>query len=288
MSVNAEEIALMQSFRTYLENIDLFAIVDAAVILAVLVLTLIFFIRRNNIKLAIAAFVYIVAFVVVGTISALSPTNILYLTYLVLRIVGFFLIVAFCVVYQQDLKAFCSKMGRWKDKSQLGYSVTDDDLRIAAGEIVKACQTMSKNDIGALIILAPDNVPNHILDTGTVLNAMVSSGLLQSIFNKNAPLHDGAVVIKDAHILGAGCFLPISQRTDISKDLGTRHRAAIGISEESNVLAIVVSEETGVISTIRKGEIKRYMTPEKLLEQIEGIYGIDYMSRGQKKRKNDE
>ncbi|MEG1509770.1 MAG: DNA integrity scanning protein DisA nucleotide-binding domain protein, partial [Clostridia bacterium] len=88
--------------------------------------------------------------------------------------------------------------------------------------------------------------------------------------------HDGAVVVKGNCILSAGCFLPLTQETNISKELGTRHRAAIGISEESDVLSIVVSEETGIISTVTNGEIKRYMTPEKLYEEIINAFGINY------------
>ena len=122
-------------------------------------------------------------------------------------------------------------------------------------------------------------MPSHILDSGTELDALVSSRLLESLFNTKAPLHDGAVVVKGNRTLSAGCFLALTQDTTVSKELGTRHRAAIGITEESDVLAIVVSEETGVISIASHGKIKRYMTPDKLYEQIEIAYGINYKSK---------
>ena len=108
----------------------------------------------------------------------------------------------------------------------------------------------------------------------------ISCGLLESIFNTRAPLHDGAVVVKGNKILAAGCFLPLSQEVNIAKELGTRHRAAIGITEENNdIFAIVVSEETGVISTVMSGKIKRYMTPDSLSEQIEQAFGISARPR---------
>lgn len=276
----------MSDFITYFKNLDYFAIVDAVVIIIVATMVLLFLKRRNSIKLAILFAIYALIYVTVVIVTTLSEKNILYITLKILGFGWFVLAMVFAVVYQQDLKAMLGRFSRWNErKDNLGFTHnTDDDLRNAASEIVKACQTMSKNDIGALILLAQNSLPQHVLETGTNLNALVSSGLLQSIFNTKAPLHDGAVVIRDNCILAAGCFLPISQRTDISKELGTRHRAAIGITEETDVLAIVVSEETGVISTVLKGQITRYMTPEKLLEQIESVYKIDYIKRAKSKK----
>ena len=162
--------------------------------------------------------------------------------------------------------------------------MTEEKLTDSANEIVRACQNMAKNDIGALIIIARSAVPPHLLDTGTALNANISAGLLESIFSTKGPLHDGAVVIKADKLLSAACFLPLSQEVGIAKELGTRHRAAIGITEESDVFAIVVSEETGIISVVSGGQIKRYMTPEKLYEEIKMAYGILARTNTEKKR----
>ena len=186
------------------------------------------------------------------------------------------------------MKIFMSKIAR-RQKVKYGYTTTDEQLLVSATEIVKACQNMAKNDVGALIIIAPTEIPAHILDTGTALDATISCGLLESIFNTKAPLHDGAVVVLGDRIISAGCFLPLSQEVTLAKDLGTRHRAAIGITEESDVFAIVVSEESGIISVVQGGTIKRYMTPEKLLEEIKVIYRISSQSaarRGKKSQKN--
>jgi diadenylate cyclase len=123
---------------------------------------------------------------------------------------------------------------------------------------------MSKSRTGALIVIAPTAVANHILETGIELGATVSSALLEAIFNTRAPFHDGATVIKGNKVLAAGCFLPLSQSQTVSKSLGTRHRAGIGITEESDMLTIIVSEETGIISVARRGELRRFITPDRL------------------------
>lgn len=271
----------MQDFITYFNNLDYFAIIDAVVIVVIATALLIFLKRRNALKLAVLYATYALLYISVLIVTTITKNHILLITHRILSFGWIFLAIVFAVVYQQDLKAMFGRLSRWNERKEnnIGYLNTDDDLRNAANEIVKACQAMSKNDIGALIVIAPSAVPQHVLETGTALNAEISSGLLQSIFNTKAPLHDGAVMVKDGRILAAGCFLPISQRSDISKELGTRHRAAIGITEESDVLAIVVSEETGVISVVNKGQIYRYMTPERLLEEIEKVYKINYIKR---------
>ena len=213
----------------------------------------------------------------VNIVSALTASNVLFITKKILDYFNIMLIFAFVIVYQADFKLAFAKIGRpadWLEQIKL-YS-SDDDLRDATLEIVKAAQNMSKNDIGAIIIIAPSTIPSNIVDTGTRLDALVSSALLESIFNPKTPLHDGAVVIKGNIVIAAGCFLPLSQDINISKDLGTRHRAAIGIAEESDVLAIVVSEETGIISTVKGREFKRFMTSDKLTEELETAFGINY------------
>lgn len=275
----------METFKNYLDNINYFAIIDLFMIILIAVITLIFFKRRNNIKMALFLAFYMVVYIGVTLVCAMSPSNILYITSEILKGGAIVIVLCIAIAYQQDIKVGISRFSRWRDgKDSFDYGNSEDDLKQAVDEIVKACQTLSKNDIGALIVISPNSVPDHLLETGTILNARISNGLLQSIFNTKAPLHDGAVIVKENVILAAGCFLPLTQREDISKELGTRHRAAVGITEESDVLAIVVSEETGIISTVRHGEIRRYMTPEKLSEEIEQAFGIKYTKQRARKR----
>ena len=254
---------------------SLWVIIDIIVTLAVAIIMFVFFAKRNSYRMAVVVAIYSVVYL------ALLILNIYYqqasIAIDVLRYFNIFWIVAIVEVYRSDIKIFMSRLAR-RQKTKYTYATTDEQLLISATEIVKACQNMAKSDVGALIIIAPTEVPAHILDTGTTLDATISSGLLESIFNTKAPLHDGAVVVLGDRIISAGCFLPLSQEVTLAKDLGTRHRAAIGITEESDVFAIVVSEESGIISVVQGGTIKRYMTPEKLLEEIKVIYRISSQS----------
>lgn len=277
----------------YVEHIGWYSIIDLVVLCGVFALIFVFFKKRNSIKLAIFTVTYILLYILVTFAGVYaekwlgeSGIGFMFITKRVMDIGAIFLIAAFAVVYQSDLKVIFSKLSRTSEKSgRYEYETSDEDLTNSATQIVKACQNMAKNDVGALIIIVRTEVPSHILDTGTRLEAVVTSGLLESIFSTKGPLHDGAVVIKGERVLSAGCFLPLSQEVDIAKELGTRHRAAIGITEESDVLAIVVSEETGIISTVDHGKIKRYMTPEKLFEQIKQAYGVTAVPRIDKKEK---
>lgn len=274
----------MEIFKNYLLNLNYYAIIDLAVILLVAVLALIFFKRKNNIKAAIVVAFYMLVYIGVTLVCTMSKDNKLFITSQIMHVGIYAIVFATLIAYQQDIKAGFGRFAKWREKDSYDFGGSDDDLKQAADEIVKACQALSKNDVGALIVISPNTIPTHLLDTGTLLNARVSNGLLQSLFNTKAPLHDGAVVIKENVVLAAGCFLPLTQKETISKDLGTRHRAAIGITEESDVLSIVVSEETGIISTVRHGEIRRYMTPEKLSEEIEKVFGINYTKLKARKR----
>lgn len=259
-------------------------IIDIVVTLSVAIAMLTFFARRNSYRIAVCVAVYTVFYLALLILNH-KYNNIAYIAVDILRYVTIFWIVTTVTVYRSDLKIFMSKIAR-KQKVKYGdYATTDEQLLISATEIVKACQNMAKNDVGALIIIAPTEIPPHILDTGTTMDATISSGLLESIFSTKGPLHDGAVVVLGDRIISAGCFLPLSQEVTLAKDLGTRHRAAIGITEESDVFAIVVSEETGIISVVQSGTIKRYMTPEKLLEEIKVIYRISSQPARKRKKK---
>ena len=251
---------------------DIYFVVDIVLCVAAAICFTIYFKRRSNLRSAIIYLLAIVIAVAVNYYSALTGRMVV--ASILTRYVIIFLMVIFAVVNQSALKAINARINRPFRTSVSGYTNTDEELSAAAHEIVKAAQNMSKSDTGALIIIAKDHISDYILNSGVRLDAKLSAGLLESIFNKKSPLHDGAVIIKENRIVASGCFMPLSQDTTISKDLGTRHRAAIGISEESNVLSIVVSEETGIISTVENGVIRRYITAEKLTEAIEAAYGI--------------
>ncbi len=194
------------------------------------------------------------------------------------------LIVAFviCVVVMFSTEI---KRGVWNTKntkkisSEMANTVRANHQVVThnINEIVKALQNMSKNDIGAILVLSNTKIPPTVLDSGVKLDSDISSALIESIFFPKTPLHDGAIIIQNDKIQAAGCFLPLSQETDLPKDLGTRHRAGIGVTEMLNVTAIIVSEETGIISIAKGGKITRYADSEMLRKTLKEYYWQDIM-----------
>jgi len=141
-----------------------------------------------------------------------------------------------------------------------------------ADEITESSYHLGKTKTGALIVLCHDDIP-QITNTGTRIDGNVNANLLESIFFKNSPLHDGAALVKRDKIIAASCILPVSKKDSISKDLGLRHRAAIGMSESHETLSVIVSEETGEVSTATRGKINRNISPTQLKKEI-----TDYFS----------
>lgn len=161
-------------------------------------------------------------------------------------------------------------------------AVDEEKVNKCITEIIKALQNMSKNDVGAIIVLSSGNVPSQIIDSGVKLESDISSELIESVFFPKTPLHDGAMIISDTKIVAAGCFLPLSQNVDgIPKDLGTRHRAGIGVTETIDVMSLIVSEETGIISIAKAGKITRYADYERLKQTLSQYYWqeLDSMRR---------
>ena len=264
------------------DNFGWLSLVDAAVILVFLIAIMAFFFRKKNYRVGFFFVLFSLLFIGLDVVIAVFKLRSIFFAREIMRFLAIIFIAASAVVYQSDLKLLFAKFGGQAEENvyaKLHNSRDEDDLRYASGEIVKACQNLSKNNVGALIVVCPTIISSNMLDTGVRLNGVLSAPLLESIFNTHSPLHDGAVIIKNNVVLAAGCFLPLSQNPSISKDLGTRHRAAIGITEETDVLTIVVSEETGIISLVQNGDIKRYITGEKLMDALDAAFGITDLSR---------
>ena len=184
-------------------------------------------------------------------------------------------IVVIIVLYSVELKRLIWARTNMKlaDVKHIGRSYDEEKVEKCINEIIKALQNMSKNDTGAIIVLATDNVPSQIIDSGVKIDADISSALIESVFFPKTPLHDGAMIISDTKIVAAGCFLPLSQNMDkIPKDLGTRHRAGIGVTETIDVVSLIVSEETGIISIARAGRLSRYADFETLKKTLNKYY----------------
>lgn len=184
---------------------------------------------------------------------------------------GFVLII---VVFQPELRRMLEYIGT---RNLFKKSFVDLKTQVVTNnvnEIVRAVGSLSRQKIGALIVFEKKTGLNEVIETGTMLDAVISSELLINIFFPNSPLHDGAVIIRENTIKAASCFLPLSDNLSISKELGTRHRAALGISEKSDSISLIVSEETGTISIAEKGVLQRYLDIDTLRQILLNIYGI--------------
>jgi diadenylate cyclase len=187
------------------------------------------------------------------------------INYLLKHIVEFG-VLALIIVFQPEIRQLLENLGARNIRLWQLFSpeIRATDLEQAIDQTVIACTEMSKSRTGVLIVFERKLQLDDIVRTGTTLDAAVSSELLKNIFFVKAPMHDGAVIIRDGRILGAGCMLPLSNNTNLSRDLGMRHRAGIGMSENSDAVVVIVSEETGSISVALGGMLKRHLMPETL------------------------
>ncbi|MCU9595587.1 diadenylate cyclase CdaA [Caldibacillus thermolactis] len=174
---------------------------------------------------------------------------------------------AIIIIFQPELRRALEHLGRGKIFTRARQKEAEKQEQVV-NAIVKACEYMGKRRIGALISIAQETGLNDYIETGIPLNANVSSELLINTFIPNTPLHDGAVIIQDYEIKAAACYLPLSESPFIPKELGTRHRAAIGISEVTDSITVVISEETGGISLTKNGELHRDITLDQLKDML--------------------
>ncbi len=177
-------------------------------------------------------------------------------------------VIAIPVVFQPELRKALEQLGRGSFFNRHPLVPGADNLEQVAEELVRCSQVLSKNRIGALIVVERKTGVQDFVETGIKIDGMVSSEFLVNIFIPNTPLHDGAVIVRGDRVAAAGCFLPLSENPNIQKELGTRHRAAIGLTEISDALAIVVSEETGAISVGIDGALTRFMDEKTLRELL--------------------
>jgi uncharacterized protein (TIGR00159 family) len=181
------------------------------------------------------------------------------------------------ILFQDQLKRFLVELGskkRWKFLAQIfRRKETDEeyDLHTRVMPIVYACMAMSKTKTGALIVIEQDVPLENYEKTGDIINADINSRLIENIFFKNSPLHDGALIVADGRLKAAGCILPVSHDTDVPRALGLRHRSALGISQASDAFAIVVSEETGNISVAHRGRLSVRLTSTELENRLSSL-----------------
>lgn len=247
--------AILDYFRYVGEQLMSIRFVD---VLDILVVAFIFyyifqFMRKRKAGKLLAGIVLLIVLLLISDVAQMKAMN------FILTNVFSVGILSLIIVFQPELRSFLEKVGgttfhnfRGKlDKTQ------DAALKSVVSEACIAAEYFSKTKTGALIVFERDTKLEDIARTGTVVDATVSSYLLENIFFNKSPLHDGAVIISKARLYAAGCLLPLSSNSDISRELGTRHRSGIGMSENSDALVLIVSEETGIVSVAVDGELKR-------------------------------
>ena len=179
-------------------------------------------------------------------------------------------LLAFVVLFQPELRRMLDHLGNVKLSKFFGMPQPVQEMDAVITQTVRACEAMSREKVGALIVFARDQRLEEYFKTGTAIDAQVSDQLVRNIFFKNSPLHDGAMIIRDGRIAAAGCVLPLSNNENLAPELGTRHRAGVGMSEATDAVVVIVSEENGSISVAAGGMLKRFLkveTLDKLLRQ---------------------
>lgn len=179
-------------------------------------------------------------------------------------------IIIVVVLFQPELRRALEHLGRGTSLDKGTGEFTSSQYVV--NEIHRAVLSLAKRRVGALIVIEQKTGLGDIIATGTRINAVISEQLIENIFEPNTPLHDGAAIIRGGQIVAAACFLPLSDDTSIAKELGTRHRAGLGVSAISDSVTIIVSEETGVVSIARDGKLVRYMDSKSLRDVLESVY----------------
>ena len=229
------------------------------IIVAFIIYRTIWFIRKSNfINLAKGLILVLVA------LWASEFFGLIMINYLLRKAVELGMI-ALVILFQPELRRLLERMGS-SIKTSIGES--GSDMTRAISEVAQACGDMAASNTGALLVFERNVSLSPIIGTGSVVNADTNAELLKNLFFKNAPLHDGAVIVRDGRIEAAGCVLPLSRNNNLSKDLGTRHRAGLGVSEESDAIAVIVSEERGDISVAIDGALKRHLSTGELATEL--------------------
>ncbi len=269
-------------FARHISNISVIDIVDIAVVSVIFYYLFKFFSDRRAGRLAIGI-IFIVFALFLSDFLNMHTLNFLLENVVQVGIIGLL------IVFQTELRTFLEKVGGSSIIGSLNKRSSGDMQKImeCIDSVIDSCISFSENKTGALIVFERSTRLGDVIRTGTIINSDPASFLIKNIFYNKAPLHDGALIIRDYRLYAAGCFLPLSQNENIVKNLGTRHRAAIGMSENSDSIVVVVSEETGIISVAANGELKMDFNAQTLKsELIKGLIGNEEKPRRRIKNKS--
>ena len=256
----------MKQIQEFLSNIrNTFPSITVVDILDILLVAFVIYQVINLIRSTSAyriAKAIVILLIVTAVTDLLNFHTINYLLEKVLEL-GF---VALVIVFQPELRRFLEKIGGRSMRDLIGINSTgpENSMPEVIRETVEACEAMSKERVGALIVFERENSLEQVSSTGTKVDAAVSQELIRNIFFPKASLHDGGMIINNCRIESAGCLLPLTENRNLSTDLGTRHRAGVGVSETADCVVVIVSEETGTISVAINGMLKRYLSNETL------------------------
>lgn len=264
-SINIRD--LIENFRTYIGINDPLSIIRAVVdigIISYLIYKLIILVKETRAWQLIKGLLFILAATELSGVLGLKTIHFFLQNTLSVLAIGAI------VLFQPELRRGLEQIGRSRFKDIFSFDETNIRIQTTAviEELVKACVELSKTYTGALIVIEKDTKVGEIINTGIQLDSSVSAELIMNIFTPNTPLHDGAAIIRSNRIKAAACFLPLTDNPNLSKELGTRHRAALGITEVSDSIAIVVSEESGKISFALNGGLTRSLTSDTLRKAL--------------------
>lgn len=270
----------MQSIKEFwsyiinqLSSVEIIDIIDIILVSVILYYTFKFLSDRRAGKLAVGVGLFL-AVLFISEFLEMRALNFLLTS---LSQVG---LIALIIVFQPEFRSALEKMGTGslKNLNRRFSNYSASTVEVSVNEICSAVERLSQTKTGALMVFERDTKLGDVIKTGTVIDAEISAMLINNIFYNKAPLHDGAVIVRGNKLYSAGCFLPLSSNADIIKDLGTRHRAAIGMSENSDALVLVVSEETGTVSIAKDGKLERGFNSRTLRKYLMNAFVGDASS----------
>ncbi len=247
-------ILVMKEFR-FIDLLDILAV-------AFIIYSVVKFVRQTRAKQLLGGIIILLLIWLVAELLEMTALSV------ILKTLADSGIIVLVIIFQPELRNALELVSRTNFFFSKKDSNTDTEMEKCIDNVCDACAELQLTQTGALIVFERSTMLEDIVKTGTVIDSAAQKALICNVFFPNTPLHDGAVIMRGGRLYAAGCILPLSQNTLISKDLGTRHRAALGISENSDAIVVVVSEETGIISVAEKGGMHRRYTPTQLRERL--------------------
>lgn len=255
---------MIQFMNNLISGIGLTDVLDILIV-SFVVYKVLGFIRESRAEQLVKGLLVLVALTVVSDLFHLYTLN------WILKATMTLGVVALVIVFQPELRRGLEQMGRSKIVKPFGQ-MDKTKVKIIVGEIVNIVEEMSSKKTGVLLVIEKETSLIDICETGTLLNANISGELIGTLFYDGSPLHDGAVIVRADKLYAAGCVLPLTENKTLPTELGTRHRAGLGITEKSDAMVIIVSEETGIISIAENGKLERYMDPRSVEKRLFNIY----------------